>query len=334
MNLENIPSPSRIPSDLLLDILQYNNRDDVDKCQYLSSYFNLIIAKSYHILPLYFLEEILLDEEQEFTATIIDSDKEHENYMEKLDLEDSYVQASMYKCIAKHLKLAVRDESRDIIQMLGKIVKNNELPLKALRCELLYTKCFDFDWLENIPIIFTNLISTEKLKLTFHAFRAFLYLAGNPKKCLPLQNPALELNIETNETWSNAEYNWLNEQGVLQRFIGGVGLDTVANREYIYFENVEQDEMDILQAFIKILRNCENPHLLFKRYRFVLYCRDEQRLHNLFTQQGYLPYKAVVGRYQNHQREDGWIIEVDFCHANRLEFAFLLPNQERIGFNE
>lgn len=46
-----------------------------------------------------------------------------------------------------------------------------------------------------------------------------------------------------------------------------------------------------------------------------------------------MPYKVPFGRYQNLEREDGWIIELEFCHEF-LEFSVLRPNEDRKGFNE
>lgn len=62
----------------------------------------------------------------------------------------------------------------------------------------------------------------------------------------------MELNIESVETCNMEEYNWLKENGTLQRFLSGYGLEEPGNRKTIRFANVEENEIEILRAFINV----------------------------------------------------------------------------------
>lgn len=85
-----------------------------------------------------------------------------------------------------------------------------------------------------------------------YALQSLLYVAEHPKECLELSNPAIQLNLESIETWDNADYNWLESPGLLQRFIGGCGFETVANRGTFSVGTMEEIKTDMFDAFIKV----------------------------------------------------------------------------------
>lgn len=67
--LGSIPLPSYTSSDVALDVLQYFNRNEVERCQLLSYNFDQTITSS-NLLPQYLVEEIVIDYQRGCTATI------------------------------------------------------------------------------------------------------------------------------------------------------------------------------------------------------------------------------------------------------------------------
>lgn len=150
-----VPLTFRMSEDLMLDILRFTDRNEVDKCQLISRTLHSIIEKSPHVLPLYLIEEVHLDESYSLVASILNSDHD----VEIMDLENEIVYNQMFKTVAKGMRLSVMEDVPEILLKIEQIVRTSRRPLNLITCDLLFTKCHGFEWLENIPRIFEGMSS-------------------------------------------------------------------------------------------------------------------------------------------------------------------------------
>uniref|UniRef100_A0A914DW54 F-box domain-containing protein n=1 Tax=Acrobeloides nanus TaxID=290746 RepID=A0A914DW54_9BILA len=331
---DSTPLPSYTSSDVIIDVLKYINRNEIEKCQLLSYNFDSIITSS-SILPVYQLQEIIMDNHRGWTAevpvktNILKKLTSLNSSLVRLNLNDENVQASLGNCYVKRMKISIRNDGENVLKKLVNIVKHSGKPILAQLCEMVFVMG-EYKWLHQIPMIFKDLISTEKFNLVFYTSPPLQYIAKNPS-CVELDNPKIEINIETANCYG---VNWKKSKSSLYQLIAGEGLETILNRGTIELGHINGSEEDFLASVIKILRNSTKLQYLFKRINFAIQARnrDDTIYHNIFIREGYVPYKSLQGRYQDKQRDDGWIIEVDFNHEYLMEFVILKPGEAREGF--